>query len=88
MRIHIEILVAGAILCISVSPVIAGLTEFKDGRVHDIDYGIAWEVQVDYRSPGKGTTVNILEGANIISATGLKAFEDSTINVLGGSRFV
>jgi hypothetical protein len=73
--------------------------QFDDGGTYNIDYEIRDEVWVDYQAPGMETTVNWLEGARIPSTarllgtevhpTGykLKGFEDSRINVSGGSTW-
>ncbi len=80
---RVEIIAAVLVLFVSASPVMA-VIEFNGGLSHDIDYEINDEVWVDFELPGLGTTLNFLEGGSIKSAH-LKAFEDSAINVLGGS---
>lgn len=81
---RVEILVAAVVLFISASPVMASI-HFNDGGVWNIDYEINDRVEVDYGSPGMGTTVNILEGANISGFHSVIGWEDSIINMLGGS---
>ncbi len=88
---RVGILVAAVVLLVSDSPVMA-LTQFKDGGVWNIDYEINDDVWVDYQSPGMGTTVNMLDGGSIPWVNPvppiyyqLKSFEDSIINILGGS---
>ena len=83
-RRSVEILAAAVVLFVSVSPVMAGI-EFKDGMTHDIDYQINEPVSVDYESPGLQTTLNILDGATIPSGYYVTSWEDSIINILGGS---
>ena len=72
------------VLCLASSQVL-GVVEFKDGQTHDIDYEINDDVWVDYQAPGTETTVNWLDGASMPSDYKLQAFEDSRINVSGGS---
>ena len=79
-------LVAAAVLFVSVSPVMA-VIEFNGGLTHDIDYEINDDVWVDCLSPGMGTTLNMLEGGSIPFDYRLEGFEDSIINVLGGSIY-
>lgn len=81
-RKSVGILLAGVVLCISASPVLAGLVMLNDGQVHDIHSATNDDIRVDYKSPGTGTTVNILEAGVIGTLVG---YEDSTINILGGS---
>jgi hypothetical protein len=81
---RMEILAAAVVLFIIVSPVMAAI-HFRDGGVHDIDYTIRDDVWVDFETPGIGTTVNFLEGGSITRYKDLQCFEDSIINVLGGS---
>lgn len=57
---------------------------FSDGGVHNINYQINdCDVRVDYQSPGMRTTINWLDGGIIFGQ--LDAYEDSVINVSGGS---
>jgi hypothetical protein len=83
-RKSVEILAAAVVLFMSVSPVMA-VVEFNDGGVWDIDYEIIDDVWVDFETPGMGTTLNILEGGSILPRNLLKGFEDSIINMSGGS---
>ncbi len=85
---RVEILTAAIVLLVSASPVMA-VIEFNDGGTYDIlanKTNKVVEVWIDFETPGMGTTVNILEGG-IFGFTGydLKGFEDSIINLLGGS---
>ena len=89
MRRSVEMLVAAVVLFVSVSPVMA-VIEFNDGGVWDIDYEIHDDVWIDYLKPGMQTTVNLLAGGSIITFPPyeyymLQAFEDSLINISGGS---
>lgn len=59
-----------------------GVLEFKDGLTHDIDYAIADSVWVDFQSPSMYTTVNLIGGG---STPNLRGYEQSRINVRGGS---
>ncbi|MHC4742398.1 MAG: PEP-CTERM sorting domain-containing protein [Planctomycetota bacterium] len=81
MKRSVGILAAGAVLFMSIPPAMA-VIEFKGGLTHDIDYQINDDVWVDYQSPGAGTTLNILDGANVFF---VKGWEDSIINVFGGT---
>lgn len=68
------------------SPQVMSLTQFRDGRTHDIDYKIADDVWVDHEAPGMKTTVNWLDGASTCAVVcHLAGFEDSRINMRGGS---
>lgn len=71
-------------LCLT-SPQVMGWTEFKDGATHNINYEIADEVWVDYKAPRMQTTLNWLDGASTPRGYDLQAFEDSRINIFGGS---
>lgn len=73
---------ASAVLFLCVWPVSAARIHFRDGQTHDIDYSINDEVWIDQYSPGKYTTVNLLDGAD---AYILRGFNNSRINVSGGS---
>ena len=66
-------------LCACPAP---GTIEFKDGLTHNIDYAIADSVWVDFQSPSMFTTVNLLGGG---STPNLRGYEQSRINVRGGS---
>lgn len=55
----------------------------NDGEIHNIDYFVNDEIGIDYGMPGMQTTVNWLEGAS--SSYRVTAYEDSRLNVLGGS---
>ena len=64
---------------------VMALIEFKDGQIHDIDYEIRYDaVWVDYQSPGVGTTLNLIGGGGIPAAA-LRGYQDSYINIDGGS---
>ncbi len=69
------------VLSLAGSPAL-GYVDFDDGLVHDIDYEISDSVRVDYGAPGMETTVNLLASGSMIS---LNTYEDSQINILGGS---
>lgn len=76
------ICVMAVVVCLSTSQV-SGLVEFKDGGIHNIDYEINDHVRIDYLAPGRGTTVNLLTGANI-SDTKFESYEDSIVKITGG----
>jgi len=69
-------------LCINLPTAKAAIT-FDDGGVHNIDYQINDDVRVDYQSPVMNTTINWLDGGILYGQ--LDAYEDSVINVSGGS---
>ncbi len=69
-------------LCACPAP---GDIEFKDGKIHNIDYKIGDYVFVDWKFPGMETTVNVLDGARMSSPYIMIGFENSRINVRGGS---
>ncbi|MBL7152213.1 MAG: PEP-CTERM sorting domain-containing protein [Phycisphaerae bacterium] len=81
MRKSLEILVAAVVLFVSTSPVMAVLT-LADGAIHNIDYYLNDDVEVDYRAPGLKTELNIIAGANIYGY--VVGCEDSIINIRGG----
>jgi len=58
---------------------------FNDGQIYNIDYQIDDNVWVDYQSPGMQTTVNLLDGGLLPYPYSLGGFEDSVINMSGGS---
>jgi len=68
------------ITCLAGSQAI-GVTQFRDGQTHNIDYRTA-EVWVDWQAPRKQTTLNLLDGGRIFAE--LKGCEDSYLNILGG----
>ena len=77
---------AAVVLFVSASPVMA-VIHIRDGLTHDIDYQINDFLFVDNKSPGLKTTLNILDGATIPSRYYLVGWEDSIINILGGSVY-
>jgi len=58
-----------------------GATYFNDGGTHNINYSESY-VYVDQGAPGMNTTVNLLNGGSIWKWW---AYEDSRINISGGS---
>lgn len=73
-----------AVLIIAAGPGFA-VIDFDDGQVHNIDYAINDHVRVDFQSPGKQTTLNLLDGGSIGDGYTLTAYEDSRINMSNGS---
>lgn len=64
------------------SPLLAEVTEFKDGGTHYINSATASYVLVDYQAPGGiQTTVNLIDGGSVM---GLESYGTSRINVSGG----
>lgn len=59
--------------------------DFNDGGIYDIDYEIDDDVRVDWEAPGMETTVNLLAGGAITPGYGLYGYNDSRINIFGGS---
>ena len=84
----VRIVRVGIVLLLCTSPVMATLT-LGDGGVHNIDYAVNEDILVDFELPGLQTTVNMLDGGSIPRGNypyhHLKGFEDSIINILGGS---
>lgn len=76
-----------AFLCLASTRVMAW-TQFKDGQTHNIDYAINDDVWVDYQAPGMQTTVNWLDGASMPGGYKLQGFEDSRLNISGGSTML
>lgn len=62
-----------------------GWVQFKDGGVHNITTIINDDVWVDYLAPGMQTTVNILDGGSISSSYDLQGYNESRMNITGGS---
>jgi hypothetical protein len=71
------------VLSVATSPLL-GVVHFMDGGIHDIDYDVGDEVEVDSHDPGPGlyTTVNILEGGRIDFL--LWSNHNSRVNMSGG----
>ncbi len=61
------------------------MIEFKDSGTHDIDYTIDNDVYVDYQTPDMYTTVNLLPGGRLHYPFTFEGYENSRINILGGS---
>ncbi len=80
------ILSAVMVLCLA-SPEVMAWTQFNDGATHDINYAINDDVWVDWQSPGMGTTVNLQNGAEIMSTYEMRTFENSVVNMYGGSVY-
>lgn len=59
--------------------------EFNDGQIHNIGYRINNLVLIDWLSPGMQTTVNLLDGGMIKWPHELHAYEESNVNIRGGS---
>ncbi|MHC4110384.1 MAG: hypothetical protein ACYSUY_04870 [Planctomycetota bacterium] len=62
------------------------MVDFNDGGIHDIDYLIDDFVSVDGADPGMRTTVNLLDGGDIVWY--LMVYNDGIVNILGGSAQV
>jgi len=58
---------------------------FDDGGVHNIDYVVNDSVWVDWNAPAMKTTVNWIDGGIIPYPYCLRGYEDSVINMSGGS---
>ena len=72
------------VLLLSLAGTTHGIVYFDDGGTHDIDYVINDTVWVDSLLPGRGTTVNLLDGGTVDSGYYLHSWEDSAVNVQGG----
>lgn len=59
--------------------------DFNDGGIYNIDYEIDDDVRVDWEAPGMGTTINLLAGGAITAGYDLHGYNDSRINISGGS---
>jgi hypothetical protein len=75
--------VFGSVIFGAAQPKAEAGMHFDDGGVHNIEYQINDTVWVDYQSPGMRTTINWLDGGILFGQ--LDAYEDSVINVSGGS---
>jgi len=58
---------------------------FNDGQTHNIDYKIVDNILVDWEAPGMQTTVNWLTGGATSIYYQISAWEESNLNILGGS---
>jgi len=66
-----------------VSSQATALIEWNDGNTYNVNWQIPEDVRVDWEAPGMKTTVNLLNSGQINGY--LWAYEDSHINVSGGS---
>lgn len=83
MRVK-PIIVIVIVLIANISTLMAA-TEFKDGATHNIDYEINDDVWVDYQTPAVQTTFNLLNGGQIPSLYNLKGYNESRLNISGGT---
>lgn len=67
------------------SPPLMAWTQFKDGQIHNIDYEINDDVWVDWEAPGMETTINLIYGGNVPFPYELQGYNDSRINISGGT---
>jgi len=72
-------------VCLCVLPAFGSYLDLNDGGTYNISWQISDTVRVDYESPGIRTTVNFLVGGYILDGQDLKGYEDSYINISGGS---
>ncbi|KKL52860.1 hypothetical protein LCGC14_2281230 [marine sediment metagenome] len=61
------------------------LIQYNDGGTYDITTTSNDDVWVDWQKPAMGTTVNVQNGGAVTSPYKMQAFEDSVVNVYGGS---
>ncbi len=83
-NVRVTIWVMVCICCFGL-PRAVGEIVFDDGGIHDITYLVNEDILVDFGSPGVRTTVNVLDGANLL---GVSSYEDSIINMSGGIGFM
>jgi hypothetical protein len=63
-----------------------GWTQFNNGGIQDVNYQLNDDVWVDYyQAPFMQTIVNLLKGGNIPSPYTLQGFNNSRINISGGT---
>ena len=74
--------VIAVVLYVASSPVL-GIVYIGDGHAHYIDYAINDRVYVDWLAPGMRTRLILLYSGSITN--GLKAYEDSIVNIRSGS---
>ena len=67
---------------LATAPVL-GVTEFKDGQTHNIDWGIPGDVWVDFQAPAMQTTINLLDNGGI--GGNFYSYGCSQVNMSGGS---
>jgi hypothetical protein len=79
------IVLAAAMVVFSITSPAMAVVEFNDGGIHDIDYEINDDVRVDYEAPGMQTTLNLLVGGAMPYPSSLYGYNDSHINLSGGS---
>ncbi len=80
------VLVTAVTLVLSLAlPRANAVIDFNDGGIYDIGYEIDDDVRVDWEAPGMGTTVNLLPGGAITENHDLFGFNNSRINISGGS---
>lgn len=80
------VLVTAVTLVLSLAlPRANAVIDFNDGGIHDIGYEINDDVRVDWEAPGMETTVNLLPSGAITPGYGLYGYNDSRINIFGGS---
>jgi len=58
--------------------------QYNDGGTHDITTTINDDVWIDWEMPGMGTTVNVINGANISNPYEMRTYNDSVLNISGG----
>ena len=76
------IVICSVVMFVCISVVIAE-TIFRDGLIHNIDYQIYEDVQVDPLTPNRHTTINLVGGGTIPYK--LEGYCDSHLNIFGGS---
>jgi hypothetical protein len=79
--------IIGVVVLCLISLQARAVIEFKDGEPHYLDYPVSEDVWIDYQTPGKQTTLNIVDGGDIGGERWCKAYEDSFLNISGGEIY-
>ena len=81
MKMKLNLVLATIVLLFGSSTTEA-YTDFNDGGKHIIDYWTTASVRVDWQTPQAGTQVDVVFGGSVEF---LKAYNDSLVNISGGS---
>lgn len=76
-------LIVAVVLLIAAGQVFGDIY-FSDGGTHNINYTIDTNIWADYSSPYTLTTINVLDGGEMLLPLQLQGFNNSRVNILGG----
>ena len=83
-NVRLTICLMAAVLVIAAS-LGFGDIYFNDGGTHNINYTINERLWVDYSTPSMQTTVNLLDGGQMLQQYQIDGYNDSRLNISGGS---